>query len=93
LHLRDAENTALSLAALRWCGFRSENRYPVFQTLAHTLQLQPREWRVLTFAHQKRNSIEYEGLADIAEQLVAAVLRVTREVAARLAKLGPVEEG
>ncbi len=105
--LRDAENTALalesrfdlaynaahalSLAALRRHGFRSENRYVVFQTLAHTLNLPAEQWRVLASAHQKRNTVEYEGIADIDEQLVAAVLRVTREVAARL-KLGPAEE-
>ncbi|MGZ5459566.1 MAG: hypothetical protein ACXW5U_10870 [Thermoanaerobaculia bacterium] len=109
LRLRDAENTALSLesrfdlaynaahalslAALRWYGYRSENRYLVFQALAQTLQLPSEQWRVLAAAHQKRNHIEYEGIADIDEQLVNAVLRVTREVAARVAKLGPVEEG
>jgi hypothetical protein len=29
---------ALSLAALRWHGYRSENRYLVFQALPHTLE-------------------------------------------------------
>ena len=106
--LRDAENAALSmesrcdlaynaahalsLAALRWHGFRSENRYLVFQTLAHTLKLPASQWRVLASAHQKRNYVEYEGIADIDEQLVAAILRVTREVAARLATLAPLEK-
>lgn len=106
--LRDAENTslsmesrfdlaynaahALSLAALRWHGFRSESRYLVFQTLAHTLKLPAAQWRVLATAHQKRNYVEYEGIADVDEQLVAAMLRVTREVAARVERLGPVEE-
>src|SRR5687767_379863 len=32
---------ALSLAALRWHGYRSENRYLVFQCLPHTLGLGP----------------------------------------------------
>lgn len=32
---------ALALAALRWHGFRSDNRYMVFQTLPHTLGLGP----------------------------------------------------
>lgn len=27
---------AFALAALRWCGYRSENRYIVFQCLPHT---------------------------------------------------------
>lgn len=84
---------ALSLAALRWYGFRSENRYLVFQTLAHTLKLPAEQWRVLATAHQKRNYVEYEGIADIDESLVVAVLRVTRDVAERVTKLGPVKEG
>ncbi|HEV7485903.1 MAG TPA: hypothetical protein VGQ65_09485 [Thermoanaerobaculia bacterium] len=84
---------ALSLAALRWHGYRSENRYVVFQALAHTLKLPPEQWRVLAAAHQKRNYIEYEGVADIDEALVAAIVRVAREVADRVMKLGSVEEG
>src|SRR4051812_37960262 len=32
---------ALSLAALRWHGYRSDKRYVVFQALAHTLALPP----------------------------------------------------
>src|SRR5579864_6699947 len=46
---------ALSLAALRWHGYRSDNRYLVFQTLQHTLALDPDQWRVLDQAHRKRN--------------------------------------
>ncbi len=55
-------------------------------------RLRDAERRVLASAHQKRNHVEYEGVADIDEQLVAAVLRVTREVAARVQKLPPAEE-
>ena len=84
---------ALSLAALRWHGYRSENRYIVFQALAHTLNLPPEQWRVLATAHQKRNYVEYEGVADIDAMLVAAIIRVAREVAERVMKLGPVKEG
>jgi hypothetical protein len=47
---------------------------------------------VLATAHQKRNYVEYEGVADVDEQLVAALLRVTREVAKRIAALGPLRE-
>src|SRR5437867_1931647 len=43
---------ALSLAALRRHGYRSENRYIVFQALAHTLGLGPAVWRVLDGAHK-----------------------------------------
>lgn len=42
---------ALSLAALRWHGYRSENRYVVFQALPHTLGQPPEVWRVLAKAH------------------------------------------
>ena len=52
---------ALSLAALRFHGYRSESRYLVFQTLAHTVGLAPEQWRVLDSAHRKRNAVEYEG--------------------------------
>jgi len=84
---------ALSLAALRWHGYRSDNRYLVFQTLAHTLKLPAEQWRVLDTAHRKRNYVEYEGLADIDAEIVAAVIRVTIEIASRLEKLGPVNNG
>ncbi len=36
---------ALALAALRWHGYRSENRYLVFQCLQDTLGLGPEHWR------------------------------------------------
>lgn len=65
----------------------------MFQTLAQTLKLHAEQWRVLASAHQKRNFVEYEGVADIDEPLVAAVLRVTREVATQVARLGPVKQG
>jgi hypothetical protein len=84
---------ALSLAALRWHGYRPDNkRYIVFQTLAHTLSLPPAQWRVLGDAHRRRNVIEYEGVVEVDEALVNAVLRVTREIAKRVRALGPVEQ-
>jgi len=98
--LADAENTmlslesrfdlaynaahALALAALRKHGYRPVNRYTVFQCLTHTVQLPAAEWRVLDAAHRKRNSAEYEGSLDIDEALVSAIIRVAREVEARL---------
>jgi hypothetical protein len=81
---------ALSLAALRWHGYRSENRYQVFQCLTHTLQLPAAQWRVLDQAHRKRNLAEYEGDLDVGETLVEALLRVTLTVADRVIALGPV---
>lgn len=78
---------ALSLAALRWHGYRSESRYLVFQTLHHTLSLENAQWRVLDQAHRKRNLAEYEGDMDVDEALVEALIRVVRLVAQRVAAL------
>jgi len=75
---------ALSLAALRKEGYRSDNRYLVFQCLQHTLDLPNEQWRVLDQAHRKRNLAEYEGDIDVDEQLVEALIRVTDEVADRI---------
>lgn len=52
---------ALALAALRWRGYRSDNRYIAFQALPHTLGLGPEVWRVLATCHQRCNTLEYEG--------------------------------
>ena len=44
---------ALALAALRWHGYRSDNRYLVFQCLQHTLGLENEKWRVLDKCHKR----------------------------------------
>lgn len=82
---------ALALAALRWHGFRSDNRYLVFQCLQHTLDLPNEQWRVLDQAHRKRNVAEYEGDVDVDTSLIEAVIRVAREVERRVAGLKPPE--
>jgi hypothetical protein len=82
---------AFSLAALRWHGYRSENRYTVFQCLEHTLDLPPGQWRVLDQAHRKRNVAEYEGYLDVDKALVEALIRVARDVSERVARLGPAQ--
>ena len=105
--LRDAENATLtadsrfdlaynaahafSLAALRWHGYRPDKRFVVFQALAHTLSIPTNQWRVLDEAHRKRNAVEYEGAVEVDQQLLEAVLRVTREVAKKARALGPPE--
>jgi hypothetical protein len=43
--------------------------------------------RVFHQTHRKRNLAEYEGDMDVDERLVAALLRVAREVAKRINKL------
>jgi hypothetical protein len=75
---------ALALAALRWHGYRSQNRYLVFQCLQHTLELPNDQWRVLDSAHRKRNLAEYEGDLDVDAALVGAVVRVAHELERRL---------
>lgn len=71
---------ALSLAALRLQGYRSENRYLVFQCLQVTLDIPAEQWRVLDQAHRKRNLSEYEGVVDVDEELLDAMIRVALEV-------------
>jgi len=53
---------ALSLAALRWHGYRSDNRYMVFQCLEQTVGLEKAKWRVLDKCHKQRNIAEYEAI-------------------------------
>jgi hypothetical protein len=104
--LTDAENTAnslesrfdlaynaahaLCLAALRRAGYRSTNRYIVFQVLPHTLGLKPEVWRVLAHCHNLRNRGEYEGDLFVDERLLADLIRACRVVAAQVERLPAV---
>jgi hypothetical protein len=81
---------ALSFAALRWHGYRSGNRYIVFQLLPHTLGLGPEFWRVLSKCHDVRNHGEYEGDLNIDERLVADLLAAALRVSEKVQALGPV---
>lgn len=81
---------ALCLAALRRAGYRSGNRYVVFQALPHTLGLGPEVWRVLAGAHQVRNQGEYEGDLNVDERLVADLIAACGRVDAALATLPPI---
>jgi hypothetical protein len=71
---------AAALAALRWYGYRSENRYTVFQCLAHTLNWPAHQWRALDMAHQKRNLAEYEGYLEIEESQIAQLCALVEEL-------------
>lgn len=77
---------ALALAALRRRGYRSENRYLVFQALAHTLGMDDAEWRVLATCHDRRNKFEYEGVLNIDERLLAESIGVAEKMLALLEK-------
>ena len=79
---------ALCLAALRHRGYRSENRYVVFQVLPHTLALGPDVWRVLDRAHSMRNASEYGGLFEVDERFLAELIAATKAVAKAVTKLG-----
>jgi hypothetical protein len=81
---------ALCLAALRYHGFRANNRYIVFQVLPHTLGLGPEVWRVLAKGHEIRNLGEYEGDLDINERIVTDLVSACQTVAAKLEALAPL---
>ena len=49
---------ALALAALRRLGYRSDNRFLVFQALPHTVGLDDASWRLLSKCHERRNLAE-----------------------------------
>ena len=71
---------AAALAALRWHGYRSENRYTVFQCLTHTVSWPAQRWRVLDVAHRKRNLAEYEGYLEIEESTVDELRALVSEL-------------
>ena len=91
-HLADAQQPSVSvegrylsayaaghsegLAVLRHHGYRSENRYIVFQSLTRTLGWPDERWRLLDAAHRARNLAEYEGFIEVELSQVTAVISV-----------------
>jgi hypothetical protein len=71
---------AAALAALRWHGYRSENRFTVFQCLEHTLKWPAERWRILDAAHRKRNLAEYEGSLDVEESGIEELCSLAKEL-------------
>ena len=55
-------------------GYRSENRYLVFQCLEHTVGWPAERWRVLAAAHHLRNRAEYEGFVEVEERGVSELI-------------------
>jgi hypothetical protein len=84
---------ALALYALRRAGYRSDNRYLVFQVLPHTAGLPPETWRVLAKAHERRNRAEYEGSLEHDEVLLAEVVAAAWHLRDVIDALPPVEVG
>lgn len=80
---------ALSLAALRRPGYRSENRYLVFQCLAHTLGVDAQHWRVLALAHERRNAAEYSGMLEADDRLLNDMLHIVGLLLSKLDSVSP----
>ena len=78
---------ALSFAALRWHGYRSSQRYVVFQLLPHTLGVGPDVWRILSKCHDIRNLAEYEGALTIDERIVTDLISACNAVSKKVAAL------
>lgn len=78
---------AAALAALRWHGYRSENRYTVFQCLEHTLGWPASHWRVLDAAHRKRNLAEYEGFLEVEASDIAELCELVSDLIQDVTKL------
>lgn len=74
---------AVCLAALRRRGYRSDQRYIVFQTITHTLGLHEAV-RVLELAHRKRNRSEYHGVLDYNESFVTELIGIAERALAAL---------
>ena len=83
---------SLSLAALRWHGFRSEHRYIVFQALAYTVSFPAAKWRFLDNCHHKRNVALYDGDYSEDEHLIKELIAVTKELGTAVEALGPVTD-
>jgi hypothetical protein len=81
---------ALSLAALRWHGYRPAKRYVVFQVLPHTIGLSHAMTRVLAKSHELRNSAEYEGFAPIGVTFLTDLLAAASEVASAVTAMKPL---
>ena len=83
---------AFCLAALRWHGYRSNNRFIVFQLLPHTLGLGPEVWRVLSKCHDIRNLGEYAGDLSVDDRIVRDLIVACQKVAAKIDGLPAVPE-
>jgi hypothetical protein len=82
---------ALALAALRSHGFRSTNRYQVFQCLVHTVNLSAEKTQIFALCHQRRNVAEYEGNLEIEEALLSEFIKYTNELLKTVEALDPID--
>jgi len=70
----------LALAAMRWHGYRSENRYLVFQCLQHTVGLDSDKLSVLAKCYKQCNRAEHEGYLEVSSQLLEELVCITEEL-------------
>jgi len=77
---------------LRWHGYRSDNRFLVFQCLQYSVGLDNVKWRVLDSCHKACNLAEYEGHLEISPQLLKELLEITEELVILVVALGPIED-
>ena len=82
---------ALSRAALRWHGYRTDSRYIVFQCLPHTVGLATEKWKVLDLCHQRRNLAEYEGHLEVEPKLLDELIEISNELLETVQNLGPIQ--
>jgi len=82
----------LSLAAMRWHGYRSDKRYLVFQCLVHTVGFDEAKCRMLNKCHNLRNVAEYEGHLEITPQLLEELISITKELLESVEAMDPVSQ-
>jgi hypothetical protein len=79
-----------ALAALRLKGYRSENRFVVFQALTHTVEgLDLTAVRIFAKCHNERNLAEYEGRTEVDERLLGELIGSTAQLEKIIAALKP----
>lgn len=78
---------AIALTALRLCGYRSDRRYLVFQSLIHTSGAGKVQVRLFALCHERRNLAEYEGYMDEDEALLASLLSNTEQLCEQIEML------
>jgi hypothetical protein len=84
---------AAALAALRWHGYRSENRYQVFQCLGSTVGWSAVQWRQLDSAHNKRNLAEYEGYLEVESSYVEGLIELVTLLLSDVERLVGTQSG
>lgn len=78
---------AIALTALRLCGYRSDRRYLVFQSLIHTSGAGKVQVRLFALCHERRNLAEYEDYMDEDEALLASLLSNTEQLCEQIEML------